>query len=64
MYYVPNLYNFYAFLHRNSTNPSICTKHVECDYFPLLSKFKKILGIISHNPDSSTQISKLEQMVQ
>jgi hypothetical protein len=35
-----NSYDFHAFSHKNSMNSSIHTKHVECDYFPLPSKFE------------------------
>jgi hypothetical protein len=31
---------FMQFSHKNSTNPSIHAKHVECDYLPLPSKFE------------------------
>ena len=38
--------------HRNSMYPSIHAKHVECDYFPLPSKFEMLafqpLGNFSH----------------
>jgi hypothetical protein len=32
------------FSHKNSTNPSIHAKHVECNYFLLLSKFEMLFS--------------------